>query len=604
MLDTLDRLAQTETSAPRFYAELLGQLKLALAAKDCCIIANILPSRWSSLAATSALFGGQAIQQLTSFITQHATAPPLRWVDEVQDSIWIGCGLQGSNWSAGGVVVQLPLLSAASGATLSRPANLTAMYELLEAFAEIANRYQLKHGFARVDPKSHEVRSVAESILACQTAKEADKVLVDGARCLLDADRVTLVSLGSNKRNSKTLAISGHPVVDQHSNFVRSLQKHLHSTNSGRDPSDELANWATEIGSDVAIPYPISNAKAATSNVLVLEWFDKDRFVLNASRIDSTLPWLAIAWKTFSRSKSAGNLIIRFLKYAFVAACLIGCAAYFTSSTELTIHSQGTLQPSVQRFVFSPTEGYVKTIHVADGQSVRSGEIIATMESPQLQLQINQVASEIGIVDQKRNSLNLTLNQLKPADDQSNLAASRLAGEIQELEARRQNLLEQKTVLDREQQRLQLRSPIDGTVIAWEVERHLENRPVRRGDMLFRIASLQGQWQIESTVVDWESGYVAKAQRAQTSEKKSLAIEFVLASATNDRGVGRINHFGNTMRDVNGNQHLDLVIALNKPIENPRLGTSATVSIPCGQFPRWFVWTKSILDAVRRRFWL
>lgn len=291
------------------------------------------------------------------------------------------------------------------------------------------------------------------------------------------------------------------------------------------------------------------------------------------------------------------------LRWGIAAGVLACFALIFASPTELTILAQGTLQPSEQRFVFASAEGYIDKIHVADGQLVHSGEVIATMESPQLQLQLDQVSAEIGIVGQKRDGINITLNQLRPAEDQSNVTGSRLAGEVQELEARRQNLLEQKKLLEREQERLQLRSPINGTLIAWEVERHLQNRPVRRGDLLFRIASLEEQWRIESTVADWESGYVVEAQRAKLEASKPLVVEFVFASASKERGTGTVGQLSNTMRDVNGSQQLDVVVAPDFRIENPRLGTSATVSIPCGQFPRWFVWTRSILDALRRRFW-
>lgn len=607
MLDSLDRLAQTESSPTRFYAELLGQLKLVLGAIDCCIVARIQPGRWSSLAATSAMFGAQAAQHLTTFATKNAAILPARWLDEAPDSRWIGYGLHGNNWTADGIVALLPMVCPAGS-----PANTRAMHELLEAFAEILNRFQLKQGFTQADPQSNEIRAIVGSILACKTTKEADKGLVDGARCLIDADRVTLVQRGPGRDGCRTLAISGHPKVDTKSNFVHSLQRHLVSVNTNSQSNELLADWAEEIGSKIAILYPIEQrtgvstdgSRVKANSLLVLEWFEEERYVHNVLRIDSALPWLSVAWQSHPRSRTSIAMNTRLPRWCIVVVVLACFAWFFARPTELTILSQGTLQPLEQRFVFAPAEGYIDKIHVADGQLVRTGEVIATMESPQLQLQINQVSAEIGIVGQKRDGINITLNQLKPAEDQSNVTGSRLAGEVQELEARRQNLLEQKKLLEREQERLQLRSPINGTMIAWEFERHLENRPVRRGDLLFRVASLEDQWRIESTVADWESGYVFEAQRAKLEESKPLVVEFVFASASKERGTGKVGQFSNTMRDVNGSQQLDVVVAPDFRIENPRLGTSATVSIPCGQFPRWFVWTRSILDAVRRRFWL
>ena len=328
-----------------------------------------------------------------------------------------------------------------------------------------------------------------------------------------------------------------------------------------------------------------------------------DRYLANAAKIEPMLPWLTDAWQGRSRPVNRSVLRSKLLKWISVAVCLGGGIIYFMSPTELVILAQGTLQASEQRFVFAPAEGYVDKIYVADGQIVQSGEVVATISSPPLQLQVNQIAAEIGLTDQKRAGLNITLNQLKPADDPTNLTDSRLAGEVQELEARRANLVEQKQLLDREQERLQLRSPIDGTVIAWEVEKYLENRPVRRGDTLLRIAALDQQWRLESTVADWESGYVVEAYGAMQAEHKSLAVEYVLASSPGVKRTGNVLSISSTMLDVDGGQHLEVMVEPDEMQESRRLGTSVTVSIPCGRFPRWFVWTRSILDAVHRRFW-
>ena len=118
-----------------------------------------------------------------------------------------------------------------------------------------------------------------------------------------------------------------------------------------------------------------------------------------------------------------------------------------------------------------------------------------------------------------------------------------------------------------------------------------------------RIAALDHQWRLESTVADWESGYVVEAYRAMQAEKKSQAVEYVLASSPGMRRTGKILSISNTMLDVAGSQHLEVMVEPDAMLESRRLGTSVTVSIPCGQFSRWFVWTRSILDAVHRRFW-
>ncbi len=623
LLNELDRLARSECPPAQFYEEILRRLKLLLAATDCCILACIHPGRWSAIATTSQAFRVQAEQQLSQSAARISTGLPTQWIDPAVSDQWLGCSFGASNWSAGGIVAKLPATSQA----VSDPARVVpeacgnrneekialAPTELLSAFAEIVNRYHSLRGHLHSESQSTEIRSIVCAILTCNRPHEVDKLLVDGARCLVDADRVSLLRSHKPTANNQTIAISGTPKVDVNSNIVIALNKLSLSTVLDSASTDELTSLASENGSAVAIAIPIfhpgpsvldrTNTTRKLVNFLVLEWSDKDRFVSNAFKIESILPWLKDAWQFRSQMKSVAIWPTRFLKWATGMVCLALAVVYFAVPTEMTILAQGTLQPLEQRFVFAPAEGFVDRIFVADSQCVQAGEVVATISSPTLELQINQVSAEIGLTEQKRDGLNITLNQLKPTDDPANLTGSRLAGEVQELEARRANLVEQKLLLDREQERLRLRSPISGTVIAWEVEKYLENRPVRRGDLLLRIAALEHQWRLESIVVDWESGYVVDAYRATLAKNKPLTIEFVLASSPQEKRNGKISRIGNTMIDVGGSQQLEVIVDPDTPLENPRMGTSVRLSIPCGQFPRWFVWTRSIVDAVRRRFW-
>lgn len=599
VLNELDRLARTDCSPPKFYAEVLGQLKLLLNATDCGLIVPVHVGRWSAVSITSPSFADEAELQFTSNVGKSPARAIAQWWEQNSNTSWLGRGLNGLNWSSGGIVVKV-----------SGPMPTIAK-ELLAAITEMANSFQVRQELMQSESRSIEIRSVIGSLIASHGGRDADRLLVDGTRFLLDADRVSLVRSEGTATNLETLAISGQPHLDPKSKFYVALKKLLASS-QGNVSVQQLGDFAKENGSIVAVAFPFmepsndsqSPGHKGPSNTLLLEWFDRDRYSQNASRVVSTLDWVTYTWLKLPRPKTPDLWNSRLVRSAIATALLAGIVLFFLSPTELTILAQGTLQPSEQRFVFAPADGYVDKIHIADGQRVQAGEIIVSLSSPQLQLQINQISAEIGIVDQKRDGLNLAINQLKQADDPANLTGSRLVGEVQELEAKRTNLLEQKKLLDREQERLQLRSPIDGNVIAWEVENYIENRPVRRGDTLLRIAALDKNWQIESTVVDWEAGYVTDAQCKRTDSKKPFVVEFVLASSPSKTQIGQVSNVSNTMREVVGSQQLDLFVSPELPIQGPRMGTSATVSIPCGQFPRWFVWTRSFLDAVRRRFWL
>ncbi len=608
VLNELDRLALTDCFPTKFYAVLLGQLKLLLDAVDCSIVIPVHSRRWCAISATCTAFADEAERQLAGTGFDMPASEIAQWVtlaesdfapgeSKTSKAAWLGRSLNGVNWSSGGIL-----------AKLSSP--ITAETKaLLSAMADTAGGFHMRHELAQSASRSHEIRSVIGTMVACHEERKADRLLVDGARCLIDADRVSLVQTKGAGGTTKILAISGQPQLDPNACFNMALKQLF---TKGDISDQQLDVFAKENGSAVAVLFPFgkltSNTQApaprAPNTALLLEWFDRERYSQNASHVSSTLTWVTQVWHQLPRAKAKDLWKSRLVQWAIAAAIVTGTVLFFLSPTELTILAQGTLEPSEQRFVFAPADGYVDKIHIADGQRVVAGEIVVSLTSPQLQLQLNQVSAEIGIMEQKRDGLNIAINQLKSADDPANLTGSRLVGEVQELEAKRKSLVEQKKLLDREQERLQLRSPINGNVIAWEVDKYLENRPVRRGDTLLRIAALEQNWRIEATVVDWEAGYVTDANQKRTELNKPLTVEFVVSSSSGETHVGHVSQISDTMRDAGGSQRLDLEVRPDKPIQRPRLGTSATVSIPCGQFPRWFVWTRSIIDAVRRRFWL
>jgi hypothetical protein len=333
---------------------------------------------------------------------------------------------------------------------------------------------------------------------------------------------------------------------------------------------------------------------------VIAEWFSDRPSTESLRSIERSVPFLIDAWQSRTQRVPKPKTATWWVRGVSLCA-LAGLAWFAFSKAEMTIVVSGSLHPTVQRFVFSPADGFVDTIFVSDGQEVTAGDVVATIQSPQMQLQLNQLDAEIGLVNQKRDGLSITLNQMKPTDDQAAVVGSRLAGEIEELEARRQSLVSQRVLLEKETARLELRSPLKGTVIAWEANKYLDNRPVQRGDCLFRIASLDGSWQMDATVPDWEAGYVS---RAFASADESLDAEAAIATAPQSHVPCKIKSIGNAMIQFDGQQHLALTIFPEAKLENPRVGTSVTISIPCGKFARWYLWTRSIIDGVHRRFWI
>jgi len=52
--------------------------------------------------------------------------------------------------------------------------------------------------------------------------------------------------------------------------------------------------------------------------------------------------------------------------------------------------------------------------------------VVAVLSSPSLQLQLNQIDSEITLTNQRSEGLNISLNQIRPNQEQAETLASRL----------------------------------------------------------------------------------------------------------------------------------------------------------------------------------
>lgn len=455
-------------------------------------------------------------------------------------------------------------------------------------------------------------RAITRSIRESLTVNAANQVFVDGVRCAVDADRVSLVTSAAQP-GTGAVAISGCPQIDSQLDIVQALDR-LAVSFTDKAPSDESMHaFTSQSGAAVALVIPVhsrmsqaDNSNNDTSNSydtsLVLEWMDKSRYLSSAPHISRLTPWIVDAWQA-RVSGTPTKRSYRWGRWVVFAVLTLALVTYFLTPGELVIVAHGTLEPSEQRLVFAPADGFVDTILVADGQRVSESDLVATINSPSLLLQLDQINAEIGLVQQKRDGLNIAINQINPNDEQASLLGSRLAGEVLELDTRRSSLIAQRNLLETELSRLKLKSPMNGTVIAFEIDRYLENRPVKRGDSLFRIADLTNKWHVDATVVDWESGYVTKAFREATAKKEKLVTQFSLASDPQHKLRGTLTTTGSVMYEGAEGQHLDLRIETDDEVVDPRLGTSVTVFIPCGSYPRWFLWTRSLIDGMHRRFW-
>jgi multidrug efflux pump subunit AcrA (membrane-fusion protein) len=182
--------------------------------------------------------------------------------------------------------------------------------------------------------------------------------------------------------------------------------------------------------------------------------------------------------------------------------------------------------------------------------------------------------------------------------DEDRRRHSQLTAEAEELEALAASLEEQYQILQEQRARLEVRSPIEGEVLTWDLKKRLEARPVTRGQILTTVADLDGPWRLELRVPDRRIGHVLAAQ-AEVGER--LAVSFVLATDPSRRFRGEVRELGTRAEvDESGEAFVLATVDIDRD-RVPNLVPGATVvsKIQCGRRPIGYVWLHDVIDAVR-----
>lgn len=495
-------------------------------------------------------------------------------------------------------------------------------------------------------PLSVPLRAILKRCYSSATPLESLTVLVQGVQSLVDADRIALLRVSETGR-FQLIATHAGAVEARGTGGVRrsevgeswvALAEQLFRSTSGEERNALLVEHAKAVDMATAIAIPIHDVQPIRPGfrteggplvealgaspeqgadgagrapgdgriplgVLIFEWGSIEAFRANSILLEEVIPWVRDACEVqLARPVASWTRWWIARRWKWVTAGVVGLL--LLQPVELWIDVDGSLQPTSQRFVFAPCDGFIEDFLVRDGQSVKSGELLVRINSPELRLQRVQLESEDRIVVEKRVGLEVSANQLSSRDESAAVVASRIAGELEELKTRRESIARQLEWLAQEESRLLQSAPIEGVVVAEPQWSQAQDRPVRRGDLIARIVSTEADWWVVGHVLDWESGYVADAWATAQSKGQPLRAQFTLATDSRLIRTGVLTTIDQAFRNEAAGPSLDIRVEPSQRLPSPRVGATAKLRVPCGTRMRWFVWTRTVLDAIHRRFWL
>lgn len=467
------------------------------------------------------------------------------------------------------------------------------------------------------------------------------------SRHLLGCDRTTVLIPKAGRYRVK--AVSGVSVVDRRSNSVRAIERFTAAAMAMSRPlvlpteellppqiQEPMDHYLDESGVMSAVWLPLHaptnndatadglesteidpfNGNGDVVGVMVLEYFSGHvptsvgpAMTLVASDATLALRNSLEHRKVFGLSlwKSVGSML-QSSRMPLAASGIVLFAALVMASMVFQIEhyvvATGSVEPTERRDVFAAVDGIVKKLHVHDGQVVTAGDILFELENAELENRAESLAGEIQTASQRLSSI----QAVRLSENFDPNQSSRMALEERQLTSELANLRAQQTVVRAQQKELEITSPIDGTVIGWQLDRRLTDRPVGRGNLLVSVADHNGPWSLRMTVPDQNAGAVLEAIRVDPRRSVCFAVatqpEASFAATLDSVGTAaRLTELGDHVIDATATVTFGESVRddLDEFVPGDmRVGADVTAKIDCGKRSVLRSWFGDVFDFVHR----
>lgn len=510
----------------------------------------------------------------------------------------------------------------------SSPAAQQGFLQFLAALGELCAEFERNRELRLLRDREavwQQFEEFTQRVHTALSTRQLAFTVVNEGRRVIQCDRLTLATKVGER--FRLQAVSGLDTLDQRANVVQRLEELTRVACATGEPfwhtepspvlspqmETALTNYLPASRARMLAVLPLKGEATATTPAPILGALIVERFESGRAddafrqRIAAVTRQTGLALRNTHEHESIPFVsLLRLLRVPMQAlktrkAALIGCGLALLGILawlipyEFEVSGQGELQPAMRRNLFAPSDGVVDELKVRPAQQVAKGEVLAVLQSTELDFELSRVLGEKLTVEKRLASI-----EAARLGGPGETDITKLAAEQEELQIQRKSLLEQQEILKKQQAELSVRSPMAGYVLTWDLDRELLTRPVQRGDLLLTVASLEGDWQLEMQVPDYDIGHVLNAGKKGPI---GLPVNFLLAS---DPGVvyhGTVEKVANAA-EVHGTAGpaVQVVVKVKDTVGTAfRPGAKVIPKIQCGQKSIGYVWLHDVIDAVRTR---
>ncbi len=519
----------------------------------------------------------------------------------------------------------------------ARTGYLRFLNEVGEVFLGWCARSELRKRQAD-DEKSQRVLAFIRDVHGSLNPREISYIAANDGRTIFDCDRMSVLSF--NSRRTRALAVSGQDDIDNRSNVIQKQQRLASLVCRGgqtlwlagqsetlprglQRAVDDYQNEAHARTLAIIPLFPASHSDAETEaatdtsdrvgepiGAMVLEWFTLDvprherryeldvvadnlaRALYNAQSHHSIflLPlWKLIGkWKWLVRARTLPRTVTALVAILILAALLVFYPYPFD------VRVDGQLQPVDQHNVYANVDGVIKNVLIHHGQEVAQGELLLELENDDLELKLASAKGQLAEIDQDIRTTEAAALMTNDSGDREGTDEAEMR--LERLRQRQDSLRRDVELLNQMAEKLKIYSPIDGTVVSWDPQRQLSDRPVSRQDLVLVIADVGSQWEMELYIPERKYGHV---QRADDQPE----ITFFAVTDPQHKFRGKISSMeGHASEHQNFGTSVRAVAEFDQDTA-PELyvGAAVTAKIHCGTSSVGYAWFHELLEFVQSR---
>ena len=420
----------------------------------------------------------------------------------------------------------------------------------------------------------------------------------------LNCDRIAFAEFQNH--HCQIVALSNSANFDQRSNLMQkiadAMDESIEQDNSIVFPDPTSAKNTTKLiqrahqelarkfGSGSIFTVPLIHQQQTFGAVTLLRSeenpFDNDTLQLCQQTLALITPYLALKRddekslmsKITSRLKVRLKQLLGFkflkLKLIAIAAVLVLTASSFIES-DFRVSADAILEGKVQRIVAAPVSGYLFSASVRAGDTVKQGDLMASLNDSELRLELTRLTGELQKSRRKYREAQSTRGLVKVR-----IISEQIKQTNAEIELTHQQL-----------DNIHLKAPFDGVIIEGDLSQLLGS-PVERGETLFKIAPLEG-YRIILKIDESDISYIKPGQSgilalsSLTQQNYPLTIEKITAVAKAENGA-------NIFR---------VEASLDNPPDLIRPGMQGVGKINISKARLVWIWTHEITDWLRLWVW-